>query len=87
MLALEAEEGVDLTAALRAGRVFRDRSQAFVNLTTCEQCIQRMQLQTLKQLKDLQAERRARQEARKEEAMRYAAGRKAPLPQISKRVH
>jgi hypothetical protein len=75
MLALDAEEesdeapedseAADFTAALRAGRVFRDRSQAFVNLTTYEQRIQRMQFQTLKQLKQLQAERRAQQEARK----------------------
>jgi len=101
MLALDADEGedeaddapgdgedVDLTAALRAGRVFRDRSQAFVNLTTYEQRIQRMQLQTVKQLKDLQAERRAQQEvpqaqqeARKEEAIKlYKLNRYKKLP-------
>ena len=68
-------------AALRAGPVFRDRSQAFVNLTTYEQRIQRMQLQTLKQLKDLQAERRAQQEARKEGAIQlYKVNRSKKLP-------
>jgi hypothetical protein len=91
MLALDAEEesdeapddseAPDLTAALRAGRVFRDCSQAFVNLTTYEQRIQRMQLQTLKQLKDLQAERRARQEAQKKEAIQaYLLNRSKNLP-------
>jgi hypothetical protein len=71
----------DLTATLRAGRVFRDRSQAFVNLTTYEQRIQRMQVQTLKQLKDLQAERPARQEAQKKEAIQaYLLNRSKNLP-------
>jgi len=87
MLALDAEEepgegegepaSADLDRALREGRAFRDRSQAFVNLTTYEQRIQRMQKETLKQLQELQAARRAQEQADKETALRLCAVNKA----------
>jgi hypothetical protein len=50
-------------AALTAGRVFRDDSQSFVNLSLYEQRLHRTLEKSLKQLQTLQAERRAQSEA------------------------
>jgi hypothetical protein len=46
-------------AALTAGRVFRDDSKSFTNLTLYEQRLERTLDKSLKQLKALQAERKA----------------------------
>jgi hypothetical protein len=56
-------------AALTASRAFRDRSQTFVNLSVYEQRIHRVLEKTLKQLKELQAERKAQEQAELEEAI------------------
>jgi hypothetical protein len=50
-------------AALTAARVFRDDSKSFLNLSLCEQRLQRTLDKSLKQLQALQAERRARPRA------------------------
>ena len=48
-----------ILAALTAGKVFRENSKAFVNLTLYEQRLQRAQKEALRQLEDLQTKRRA----------------------------
>jgi hypothetical protein len=50
-------------AALTAGRVFRDDSRSFVNLSLYEQRLQRTLEKSLKQLQTLQGERRVQNEA------------------------
>jgi hypothetical protein len=55
-------------AALTAARAFRQDSKTFVNLTLYEQRIHRIQEKALQQLKELQAERKARKRPRLEEA-------------------
>jgi hypothetical protein len=56
-------------ASLTASRAFRDHSQTFVNLSVYEQRIHRVLEKTLKQLKELQAERKAQEQAELEEAI------------------
>jgi hypothetical protein len=46
-------------AALTAGKVFRDNSKAFVNLSLYEQRLGRQQKEALRQLEELQTKRRA----------------------------
>jgi hypothetical protein len=57
-------------AALAAASSFRQHANAFVNLTVYEQRIHRVQREALKQLKELQAERRAKEQAQLEEAIK-----------------
>jgi hypothetical protein len=52
------EEPRDLDEAFMVGKTFRDRSQAFVNLSTYEQRIQRNIEKNIKLLRELQAERK-----------------------------
>jgi hypothetical protein len=56
-------------AALTAARAFREDSKTFVNLTLYEQRIHRIQEKALKQLKELQAERKALEQVQLEEAI------------------
>jgi hypothetical protein len=60
----------DTHAALTAARAFRDHSQAFVNLSMYEQRIHRVMEKALSQLQELQAARRAEEQARLEEAVK-----------------
>jgi hypothetical protein len=48
----------EIHAVMTAAKGFRDHSQAFVNLSICEQRLHRALKDALRQLKDLQAERR-----------------------------
>jgi hypothetical protein len=50
-------------AALTAGKVFRENSKAFVNLSLYEQRLQRAQKEALRQLDELQTKRRAAKQA------------------------
>ncbi len=63
-------ENEAIHTAFTAAKVFRTNSQAFVNLTTYEGRIQRGIEKATKQLKELQAERRARRTAEILEAIR-----------------
>jgi hypothetical protein len=60
----------DTHAALTAARAFRDHSQAFVNLSIYEQRIHRVMEKALSQLQELQAARRAEEQALLEEAIK-----------------
>jgi hypothetical protein len=57
-------------ATLKAAHSFRFDSNAFIHITIYEQRIHRLQREALKQLRDLQAERKAREQAELEEAIR-----------------
>jgi hypothetical protein len=59
----------DTHASLTAARAFRDHSQSFVNLSVYEQRIHRVLEKTIKQLKEMQAERLAQKQADLEEAI------------------
>ena len=52
-------ESPDIHSALTAAKVFRDRSKDFVNLSLYEQRIGRAQKEAYRQLRELQAERKA----------------------------
>jgi hypothetical protein len=56
--------------AMTAARAFRDRSQAFVNLSIYEQRLHRSIKESLRQLKELQAERRERGKTEMDDAIR-----------------
>jgi hypothetical protein len=56
-------EHVQVHAVLTAARVFRDDSKSFVNLTLYEQRLHRTLDKTLRELKALQAERKAQRQA------------------------
>jgi hypothetical protein len=49
----------EIHSALTAAKVFRDNSKAFVNLSLYEQRLSRQQKEALRQLRELQAERKA----------------------------
>ena len=57
-------------AILATAQAFRQNSRDFINLTIYEQRIQRLQREALKQLKELQAQRKAQEQAQLEEAVR-----------------
>jgi hypothetical protein len=57
-------------SALAAGQAFLENSKAFVNLTIYEQRIHRIMEKALAQLKQLQAERKALEQAQMEEALK-----------------
>ena len=57
-------------AVFTAARAFRDHSQAFVNLSMYEQRIHRMMERSMKQLQELQKERKAKRAAGMEEAIK-----------------
>jgi hypothetical protein len=60
----------EIHAAMTAARAFRDRSQAFVNLSIYEQRLHRTIKEALRQLKELQTERRERFKAEMDDAIR-----------------
>jgi hypothetical protein len=62
-------DSTDTHAALTAARAFRDHSQSFVNLSVYEQRIHRVLEKTMKQLKEMQAEREVKEKAQLEEAI------------------
>lgn len=78
MLALGHFEGAgdfdtdnpDTHATLTAARAFRRHSQAFVNLSIYEQRIHRIQKEALRQLQELQVQRKVLEAARLEEAVK-----------------
>jgi hypothetical protein len=56
--------------AMTAARAFRDRSQAFVNLSIYEQRLHRSMKEALRQLRELQTERREREKTEMDDAIR-----------------
>jgi hypothetical protein len=63
-------EHPEVDAALAAGRAFLENSKTFLNLTVYEQRIHRIMEKALEQLRRLQAERQAREQAQLEEAIK-----------------
>lgn len=59
----------EVHAAFTSARVFRDRSKDFANLSLYEQRLNRTLRESLRQLKELQADRRAAREAALQEAV------------------
>jgi hypothetical protein len=57
-------------SAMTAARAFRDRSQAFVNLSIYEQRLHRSMKEALRQLRELQTERREHEKAEMDDAIR-----------------
>jgi hypothetical protein len=57
-------------SAMTAARAFRDRSQAFVNLSIYEQRLHRSMKEALRQLRELQTERREREKTEMDDAIR-----------------
>jgi hypothetical protein len=62
----------EIHAAMTAARAFRDNSQAFVNLSIYEQRLHRSLKEALRQLKELQAERRDNRQAEMDDAIRVS---------------
>jgi hypothetical protein len=62
----------EIHAAMTAARAFRDSSQAFVNLSIYEQRLHRSLKEALRQLKELQAERRERHQTEMDDAIRLS---------------
>ena len=60
----------EVHSAMTAARAFREHSQAFVNLSIYEQRLHRSTKEALRQLKELQAERRERRKAEMDDAVR-----------------
>jgi hypothetical protein len=60
----------EIHAAMTAARAFRDNSQAFVNLSIYEQRLHRSMKEALRQLKELQAERRDNRQTEMDDAIR-----------------
>jgi hypothetical protein len=60
----------EIHAAMTAARAFRDRSQAFVNLSIYEQRLHRSMKEALRQLRELQTERREREKIEMDDAIR-----------------
>jgi len=63
---------VEIHAVMTAARAFRDRSQDFVNLSIYEQRLHRSLKEALRQLKELQAERRERRQTEMDDAIRLS---------------
>ena len=63
---------VEIHAVMTAARAFRDNSQAFVNLSIYEQRLHRSLKEALRQLKELQTERRERRQAEMDDAIRIS---------------
>jgi hypothetical protein len=60
----------EIHSAMTAARAFREDSKAFVNLSIYEQRLHRSMKEALRQLKELQAERRDRRKAEMDDAIR-----------------
>jgi hypothetical protein len=65
-----ATDNPEVHSAMTAARAFRAHSQAFVNLSICEQRLHRSMKEALRQLKELQAERRERCKTEMDNAIR-----------------
>jgi hypothetical protein len=63
---------VEIHAVMTASRAFRDNSQAFVNLSIYEQRLHRSMKESLRQLKELQAERRENRQTEMDDAIRLS---------------
>jgi hypothetical protein len=73
----------EIHAAMTAARVFRADSKFFVNLSLYEQRLQRTLKESLRQLKELQAERIAARKIALAEAAPKAAPKSDPAPTLS----
>jgi hypothetical protein len=74
-------------AALTAARAFRDDSKSFVNLSIYEQRLHRSMKESLRQLKELQAERREREKTEMDDAIRLLKTRQMKgLPYESEKI-
>jgi hypothetical protein len=62
----------EIHAAMTAARAFRDNSQAFVNLSIYEQRLHRSMKEALRQLKELQTERRDNRQTEMDDAIRLS---------------
>jgi hypothetical protein len=62
----------EIHSALTAAKVFRERSKDFVNLSLYEQRLARSQKEALRQLRELQSERKAAEHSASEESPRIA---------------
>jgi len=62
----------EIHAVMTAARAFRDNSQSFVNLSIYEQRLHRSMKESLRQLKELQAERRERRQTEMDDAIRLS---------------
>jgi hypothetical protein len=60
----------EIHSAMTAARAFRDHSKAFANLSIYEQRLHRCVKESLRQLKELQAERRERRKTEMDDAIR-----------------
>jgi hypothetical protein len=60
----------EIHAAMTAARAFRDDSKSFVNLSIYEQRLHRSMKESLRQLKELQTERREREKTEMDDAIR-----------------
>jgi hypothetical protein len=63
-------DNTEVHSAMTAARAFRDGSKAFVNLSIYEQRLHRSMKEALRQLKELQAERRERRKTGMDDAIR-----------------
>jgi hypothetical protein len=73
----------EVHSAMTAARAFRDGSKAFVNLSIYEQRLHRSMKEALRQLKELQAERRERRKTEMDDAIRLLkAQRMKGLPYV-----
>jgi hypothetical protein len=66
----------EIHSAMTAARAFRDGSKAFVNLSIYEQRLHRSLKEALRQLKELQAERRERRKSEMDDAIRLSKAEK-----------
>jgi hypothetical protein len=62
--------GPEIHSAMTAARAFRDDSKSFVNLSIYEQRLHRSMKESLRQLKELQTERRDREKTEMDDAIR-----------------
>jgi hypothetical protein len=65
-----ATDNPEIHSAMTAARAFRDDSKSFVNLSIYEQRLHRSMKESLRQLKELQAERRERHKTEMDDAIR-----------------
>jgi len=63
-------DNTEVHSAMTAARAFRDGSKAFVNLSIYEQRLHRSMKEALRQLKELQTERRDRRKTEMDDAIR-----------------
>jgi hypothetical protein len=66
----------EIHSAMTAARAFRDDSKSFVNLSIYEQRLHRSMKESLRQLRELQTERREREKTEMDDAIRLAKTQK-----------